>query len=142
MGAVQLPLTIGKLAAAAGVNVETVRYYQRRGLISEPHKPPGGQRKYTRSALEQIEFIRRAQALGFSLAEIKDLLAISDGKSTRRARVIAEGKLAFLDRQIGQLGIMRRRLKRLIEASRRAAPGKFCPIIAELIGADGAAKTR
>ena len=134
------PLTIGRLARAAGVNVETIRYYQRRGLLDEPHKPPGGHRKYTRAVLDQMAFIRRAQQLGFSLAEVKDLLLLADGRSTRKARVIAERKVEFLERQIGQLGIMRRRLRRLIGASKRAGARRFCPIIAELIGATPGAK--
>lgn len=128
------PLTIGKLANAAGVNVETIRYYQRRGLIGEPHKPPGGQRKYAPIVIGQIAFIRRAQQLGFSLAEVKELLALSDGKSTRKVRAIAEGKVEFLDRQLEQLAGMRKKLASLIEASKRAADGEPCPIIAELDG--------
>jgi len=138
----QDPLTIGKLARAAGVNVETIRYYQRRGLIDEPHKPPGGHRKYTRWVVDQIAFIRRAQQLGFSLAEVKDLLVLSDGKNTRKTRVIAERKVEFLERQIGHLGKMRRRLKSLIDKSKRAASRQFCPIIAELTGSDSKRSTK
>ena len=67
-------MTIGRLAKEAGVNVETVRYYQRRGLLEEPQKPAGGHRRYQQSTLDRIAFIRRAQALGFSLAEIESLL--------------------------------------------------------------------
>jgi len=131
----QGPLTIGRLAKAAGVNVETIRYYQRRGLIGEPRRPPGGHRKYAPEVLEQIAFIRRAQQLGFSLAEVKDLMQLSDGKSTRKSRAIAERKVEFLHRQITQLARMRRRLSGLIGASKRAARRQFCPIIAELTGA-------
>lgn len=128
------PLTIGRLAKAAGVNVETIRYYQRRGLIAEPRRPPGGHRNYAPEVLGQIAFVRRAQQLGFSLAEVKDLLQLSDGKSTRKARAIAERKVEFLERQITQMGRMRGRLISLIDASKRATPRQPCPIIAELAG--------
>ena len=64
-------MTIGHLAKEAGVNVETIRYYQRRGLLEEPEKPIGGHRRYPRVALDRIAFIRRAQKLGFSLAEVR-----------------------------------------------------------------------
>ena len=132
----QGPLTIGRLAKAAGVNVETIRYYQRRGLIAEPRRPPGGHRKYAPEVLGQIAFIRRAQQLGFSLAEVKDLLQLSDGMATRKSRAIAERTVEFLARQITQLSRMRRRLGTLIAASKRTARRQFCPIIAELTGSD------
>jgi len=138
----QRPLTIGTLAKAAGVNVETIRYYQRRGLIGEPHKPMGGHRKYDSAVLAQIAFIRRAQQLGFSLAEVKELLDLGEGKSTRKSRAIAERKVEFLDRQIEQLSKMRKRLAALIEASKRAKPGDYDPIIAELDGEAAPKKTR
>ena len=89
----QQGMTIGRLAQAAGVNVETIRYYQRRGLIGEPHKPPGGHRRYPPGVLQQIAFIRRAQQLGFSLAEVKALLQHGDGKNLRETRAIAERKM-------------------------------------------------
>jgi len=138
----QRSLTIGTLAKAAGVNVETIRYYQRRGLIAEPHKPMGGHRKYDPAVVDQIAFIRRAQQLGFSLAEVKDLLDLSQGKGARKSRAIAERKIEFLDRQIDQLSSMRKRLAALVEASKRAKAGDFDPIIAELDGAAPAKKTR
>ena len=129
-------LTIGRLAKAAGVNVETIRYYQRRGLIDEPTKPPGGHRRYPAKTLVQIAFIRRAQQLGFSLAEVKSLLELSDGKSTAKTRAIAEKKVASLDLHIDHLTTMRGRLKSLIAASKKAKAGTHCPIITELNGED------
>jgi hypothetical protein len=69
-------LTIGKLAAAAGVNIETIRYYQRRGLLDEPPKPFGGQRRYPLAMAKRVRFIKRAQALGFTLSEIGALLRL------------------------------------------------------------------
>src|SRR3954468_16785809 len=78
-GRMQSGMTIGRLAKAAGMNVETIRYYQRRGLLEEPKKPLGGHRRYPPQAVRQLAFIRRAQQLGFSLEEVKALLAFSDG---------------------------------------------------------------
>ena len=130
----QQGMTIGRLAKAAGVNVETIRYYQRRGLVPEPHKPQGGQRRYPSSAVERIAFIRRAQQLGFSLAEVKDLLQHSDGRNHRETRRIAERKHASLELHIAQLTRMRKSLKTLIQRSIKAEGKGFCPIIAELEG--------
>jgi len=71
-------LTIGRLARAARVNVETIRYYQRRGLPGTPRKPPGGVRHYPQEALARLRFIKRAQQLGFSLRDIRELLVLGD----------------------------------------------------------------
>jgi len=131
---VQQGMTIGRLAKAAGVNVETVRYYQRRGLIVEPAKPHGGQRRYSNAVLARIAFIRRAQQLGFSLAEVKELLQHSEGRNHRETRRIAERKHASLDLHILQLSRMRRRLKALIERSIKAEGKGMCPIIGALAG--------
>ena len=130
----QAGMTIGRLAKEAGVNVETVRYYQRRGLIEEPPKPPGGHRRYAPTALRQITFIRRAQALGFSLAEVQTLLRYSDGTSWKETRQIAEKKFASLDVHIGQLRKMRNALKSLIQKSRNGKGRGCCPIISALDG--------
>jgi MerR family mercuric resistance operon transcriptional regulator len=124
-------VTIGRLAKAAGVNVETIRYYQRRGLIAEPHKPLGGHRRYPPVVMEQIAFIRRAQQLGFSLAEVKSLMDLADGRNLKATRLIAEKKHATLDLHIAQLTTMRRRLKSLIDKSRKAVKAP-CPIIEAL----------
>ena len=112
-------MTIGQVAKAAGVNVETVRYYQRRGLIGEPAKPPGGHRRYTDLVVRQIGFIRGAQQLGFSLEEVKGLIKLSDGHEGRKVRALAEGKFAVLSTRIAQINHMRRKLKRLIEACKK-----------------------
>jgi MerR family mercuric resistance operon transcriptional regulator len=129
---VQQGMTIGRLAKAAGVNVETIRYYQRRGLIAEPTKPQGGHRRYPPGATARIAFIRRAQQLGFSLAEVKDLLQHGDGGNHRETRRIAERKHASLELHIEQLTRMRRRLKALIQRSVKAAGKGMCPIIEAL----------
>jgi MerR family mercuric resistance operon transcriptional regulator len=129
-------MTIGRLAKAAGVNVETVRYYQRRGLIVEPSKPPGSHRRYPARVLVQMGFIRRAQQLGFSLEEVKGLLKLDDGRSPRATRLIAERKSQVLDSRIAELSSMRRRLKALIAASRKLKGRGSCPIIAALTASD------
>ena len=90
-------LTIGRLAKAAGVNVETIRYYQRRGLLDEPEKPLGGHRRYADSATGRVSFIKRAQQLGFTLEEVKSLLKLEDGQSCRETRLLAEHKLALIE---------------------------------------------
>ena len=129
-------MTIGRLAKAAGVNVETVRYYQRRGLIAEPEKPVGGQRRYPQAAVNRIAFIRRAQRLGFSLAEVESLLKHLEGRSWPETRSIAEKKLASLDLHVAELNRMRASLKALIEKSRKGKGRGRCPIISTLDGAE------
>lgn len=127
-------LTIGRLAKAVGVNVETIRYYQRRGLIVEPPKPPGGQRRYSPRVIQQVEFIRRAQQLGFSLDECKRLLDLADGSSCREARLIAEKKHEVVEIQIARLEKMRSELAALIEACKDNRSRKGCPLIEALKG--------
>ena len=127
-------MTIGRLAQEAGVNVETVRYYQRRGLIDEPAKPSGGHRRYQAGALRRIAFIRRAQGLGFSLAEIEVLLKYSDGTNWKDTRSMAEKKVASLNLHISQLKKMCSELNALIEESRRGRGKGTCPIIKSLDG--------
>jgi MerR family mercuric resistance operon transcriptional regulator len=124
--------TIGRLAKAVGVHVETIRYYQRIGLIDEPQKPPGGHRRYPESMVKRIGFIRRAQQLGFSLEEVKRLLDLSHGRNSRETRLIAERKYALLETRVDQLNDMRRELKRLIDASKKSDGRGPCPIIAAL----------
>lgn len=124
----QSGMTIGRLARAAGINVETIRYYQRRGLIDEPRKPLGGHRRYPPDALKQLAFIRRAQQLGFSLEEVKGLLALAHGREPAATRALGEKKLEVLDGRVSQLNAMRKSLTRLLEASRRARNGRD-PII-------------
>lgn len=128
------PMTIGALAKAAGVNVETVRYYQRRGLIATPAKALGGQRRYTETVLRQITFIRRAQALGFTLDEIAGLLEISDGRDCDRGRAYAQSKLEEMRARHAELNRIIKQLKALVDGcggNRRKAD---CPVIRHLRG--------
>ena len=125
-------LTIGRLAKAAGVNVETIRYYQRRGLVDEPSKPLGGHRRYAPSAATRVRFIKRAQQLGFTLEEVTALLRLEDGQSCRETRVLAERKLAVIEERIADLDRMRRLLKGLIAECVAGQRPRSCPIIATL----------
>ena len=125
-------LTIGRVAQAAGVNVETIRYYQRRGLLDEPEKPPGGHRRYAASAARRVRFIRRAQQLGFTLQEVKGLLLLEDGQSCRERRLLAEHKLAVIEARMADLSRMRRLLKGLIVECAEGKRPRSCPIITTL----------
>ena len=125
-------LPIGALAEAAGVNVETIRYYQRRGLVEEPKKPLGGHRRYSAPAVRRIVFIKRAQQLGFTLEEVKALLRLEDGQSCAETRALAEHKLAIIEKRIADLGRMRRLLKSLINECSEGKRPRSCPIIATL----------
>lgn len=125
-------MTIGALARAAGVNIETVRYYQRRGLIDTPRKPLGGVRRYSPAALTSLRFIKRAQQLGFTLREIGDLLELGAGACTE-TRALAEIRLADIETRLQDLQAMRRTLKRLIETC-RAGRAANCPIVESLGG--------
>ena len=125
-------LTIGRLAKAAGVNVETIRYYQRRGLVDEPSKPLGGHRRYAPSAATRVRFIKRAQQLGFTLGEVTGLLRLEDGQSCRETRLLAERKLAVIEERIADRTRMRRMLKGLITECAAGQRPRSCPIIATL----------
>ena len=125
-------MTIGKLALAAGVNVETIRYYQRRGLLDEPHKPPGGHRRYSSNALRNINFIRRAQQLGFTLEEVKALMGLSDPRHSRDVMVLAERKCAVLKSRIDQLKAMHDALCDFVDAAKRKRSKGVSPLIRAL----------
>ena len=125
-------MTIGGLARSAGVNIETIRYYQRRGLIGTPRKPPGGVRRYAADALAQLRFIKRAQQLGFTLKEIGGLLELGAG-ACAETRVLAEARLADIETRLHDLQAMRRTLARLIQVC-RAGRETACPIVESLGG--------
>lgn len=125
-------LTIGRVAEAAGVNVETVRFYQRLGLMGEPIRPLGGVRRYGAEFVSRLRFIKRAQQLGFSLAEIQRLLVLEDPQSCSKARALAAEKLALVEARLADLDRMRGVLKDLV-ARCDVRRGKIaCPIIATL----------
>lgn len=120
--------TIGALAKAAGVGVETVRYYQRRGLLSEPARPPGEVRRYGEEDVRRLRFIRSAQAAGFTLAEIAELLELSAADDRARARELARARVAMLDERIAELIQAREALAALATACADARSGP-CPIL-------------
>ena len=124
-------LTIGGLAKQAGVNVETIRYYQRRGLLDEPARPAGGIRRYGEVTAARIGFIKRAQEIGFSLDEVKELLRLELTPGCHDAREIAAKKLALVDARIADLQRVRKVLGGLISEC-KAGGERSCPIIDSL----------
>ena len=122
-------LTIGRVAKLAGVSVETIRYYQRRGLLTEPDKPHMGYRRYPADTVKHIRFIKRAQALGFSLQEIIELLRLEDARACAETRALAAHKMELIDRKLMGLTAMRNALAGLVQQCDRKQPAKGCPII-------------
>ena len=108
-------LTIGKFAAAEGVGVETVRFYQRRGLLALPERRNSGYRQYTEADRWRLAFIRRARALGFTLVEIAELLGPAEARSAGDIARAAEVKLAAVDEQMRELALLQCRLRRLVQ---------------------------
>lgn len=128
------PMTIAGLAKAGGVGVETVRYYQRRGLIAEPPRSGGtglggGIRRYGSDDVRRLRFIRSAQGAGFTLDEIAELLALDSSNDRARARTLAAGRIAALDERIAELQQARASLTRLADSCAAGKKGP-CPIIA------------
>lgn len=122
-------MTIGALAKAAGVNVETVRYYQRRGLLPEPERPMGGFRYYGAEALERLLNVKRAQQAGFTLAEIATLLRLDPVRDRHAAHKLAVRKVSEIDEQIDTLTKLRGALGALTRACEKGASELPCPII-------------
>jgi MerR family mercuric resistance operon transcriptional regulator len=120
-------LTIGKLAAAGEVGVETVRYYQRRGLLATPTRDDGI-RRYGTDDLRRLKFIRQAQAAGFTLEEIRELLELDASDDRTRARTLANERVKALDAKIAELERARNALKRLARECGSGSPGP-CPIL-------------
>ena len=125
--------TISELAQAGGVGVETIRYYQRRGLLGTPARPEGagragGIRRYGEGDLRRLRFIRAGQAAGFTLEQIGELLALDVTDDRERVRELAETRIAALDAQIAALQDARAALARLAEECGRGAAGP-CPIL-------------
>lgn len=123
-------MTIGKLAASGGVGVETVRYYQRRGLLVEPPRdqPYGGVRRYGAPDVQRLRFIRAAQGAGFTLDQIGELLELDTTDDRARARALATERIAALDAKIAELQEARTALSRLARDCASAGAGP-CPIL-------------
>jgi MerR family mercuric resistance operon transcriptional regulator len=126
-------LTIGHIAIAAGVNVETVRYYQRRGLVSLPPKRTRGFRYYTPATASRVRFIKRAQALGMSLKEVQRLLKLDAKGACKETRSLAVAKLALVEGKLEDLARLRDVLRSLVAACDQPH-GASCPIIEQLEG--------
>ncbi len=125
-------LTIGRLAKHVGVNVETIRYYQRLGILDTPPKPVYGNRTYTPEAVKKLRFIKRAQAMGFTLKEIGELLNL-DGASCESVQYLAQAKLAVIEEKIRNLENMRRILEQTLQVCRsQDKPG--CFLLEKLLG--------
>lgn len=124
--------TISKLAQAVAVNVETIRFYQRRGLLAEPAKPLGGIRRYGEAEVARVLFVKAAQRIGFTLDEIAQLLQLDDGTQCKEARAIAEHKLADVRKRLQDLQRIEAALAQLVGrcASRRGQVS--CPLIEAL----------
>ena len=124
--------TIGVLAKQADVNVETIRFYQRRGLVESPKRPPGGIRHYTQAHARRIRFVREAQKLGFSLDEVADLLALEDGQHCREAERLGSKKLATVRERMAQLARVERALATLVNQCHANRGRVHCPLISAL----------
>lgn len=126
-------LTIGTLARRAGVNVETIRYYQRRGLLRQPGKPADGARHYSDTDITRVGFIKSAQRLGFTLEEVGLLLRLEDGAHCSEAREIAEQKLVAVREKIADLHRIETALARLVGECAMGNTSVSCPLIDALL---------
>lgn len=124
--------TIGTFAHAAEVNVETIRFYQRKGLLLEPDKPYGGIRRYGMADVRRVRFVKSAQHLGFSLDEIAELLRLDDGAHCMEARHLAERKLKDVRQKQADLSRMEAVLTQLVCACHASQGNVSCPLIASL----------
>jgi MerR family mercuric resistance operon transcriptional regulator len=127
-------LTIGNLAKQADVNVQTVRYYERRRLLPQPKRTPSGYRIYSADAVQRLHFIKTAQELGFSLKEIQELLSLRlrPGITSAQIRKRAVAKVVDIERKIGTLQAMKKSLTQIISACSGCGPVSECPILDSL----------
>lgn len=125
------PLTIGKLASAAGVGVETIRFYEREGLLPKPPRKRSGYRQYPPMAVARVLFIRRAKELGFTLKEITELLElrVDPDKSCADVRNLAKTKIGAVNEKIADLERIKAALEKLARACRGKGPTSECPIL-------------
>lgn len=128
----QAAMTISRAAQEIGIGIETIRYYQRIGLIEEPEKPASGYRIYPSETLERLRFILRAKALGFSLAEIESLLELGDG-SCRESMLVAKTKLQLIQQKIADLKSLEQSLKGVVKACEINPDTNGCPLIETLL---------
>jgi Hg(II)-responsive transcriptional regulator len=126
-----MPLTISQVATAADVNVQTIRYYERRGLFPSPRRTPAGYRQYTEDAVTRLRFIKHAQDLGFSLQEIQDLLGlrVRHGAACDTVERKTRQKIEVVQQRIRDLQRMKRTLEQLAAACTARRPTDDCPIL-------------
>jgi Hg(II)-responsive transcriptional regulator len=134
-------MRIGTAAEQAGVNVQTLRYYERRGLLPQPPRRQSGYREFPDDAVRVVRFIKRAQDLGFTLEEVEELLKLRNDKRRDRARVrtVAERRMKEIDQKVAELRAMKKALGHLVHCCRDGATLE-CPIIEALDGAGEAAR--
>ena len=127
-------LTIGRVARGAGLAIDTVRYYEREGLLAKPSRTASGYRNYTPDAVARLRFIRQAKELGFSLREIKELLSlrVEAGRSCADVRARAERKIAGVEQRIATLKRMKQALAKLASSCSGRGPTSACPILEAL----------
>lgn len=132
-------MKIGELAARAGVNIQTVRYYERRRLLRAPGRTRGGYREYDEPDLLRLRFVLRAKELGFTLSEIAELLAlrVDPGRSAEDVRTTALDKIAQTERKIRDLERIRAALRRLVTSCEAHGPVAECALIHAIEAADG-----
>jgi Hg(II)-responsive transcriptional regulator len=136
-------MTIGKLATAAGVRVDTVRFYERLGLLPEARRSESGYRHFTTDDVERLRFVRRAKALGFSLEEIADLLRLNDGNGSRKEiRELAARRLAQIDRELAELTAIKTSLEALVHRCDGKGSAVGCPIVRAVLDAEPARTQR
>lgn len=126
-----MTLTIGQVAAAAAVNIQTIRYYERRGLFTSPGRSPAGYRQYPEEAVHRLRFIKQAQELGFTLKEIQQLLAlrVRHGAACDAVERQTRQKIELVERKIRDLERIRRTLEQLAAACASRRPTEECPIL-------------
>lgn len=130
-------LTIGKVAKQAGVGIDTVRFYEREGLLPETQRTTSGYRLYSADDVDRLRFIRRAKTLGFSLEEIAELLQLNAAKGSRASvKRVAEQRLADLDQKLRELTAIRDALATLVQRCSGQGSLKGCPIIEGVLAQD------
>ncbi len=132
MPSTQETFSIGAFAKAAGVNVETIRFYQRKRLLAEPVRPPGGIRRYGNAEVARVKFVKSAQRLGFSLDEVAQLLRLEDGTHCTEAAGLAALRLADVRSRLADLARMETALAALVEQCCTRRRNVSCPLIASL----------
>ncbi len=129
-----MAMKIGQVAEKGGVNLQTIRYYEREGLLPAPPRLASGYRLFTEESVRRVRFIKRAQELGFTLSEIRELLTlrVNESRSSAEVRSIAEGKIADIDEKVRALLAMKRALTHLTERCSGHGPATECPILESL----------